>query len=430
MRQADPTFSNYFTKFIKNGIPKIFLILLLSLFTFATQAQALKNTHLGRWVITPSFGMEVVYNDNVFLLANRTFPNGGSEGKRGDFIIATMPSIAIDLPRETGEIFGFHFQYDGRHEDFASIDGQDKFIHEIDSYVLFGGKGGRSELKLGGNYLDTRQLRNPEFAANLNPRVERVDYRGYLNFIYNITKRFQFLIDGSVEREDFDDSAVPLQDDIIYLINPRILFQWTPQTAFGIDYRFQRIRYDQITLNNADSTSNAFYGTWRWQATPLVLVNLGLGFQVLIFDQLREQASQNTTDFVFFFNVTYRPNDRTRYQFFVTRDVLDATFFTNQAFLRDVIGISVTQQILTKWSVTGRAQYNRLEYPIPQNDVAGGGMLRERRDHFFLFSISLAYHIQEWLQAQLRYQFRTNNSNFVDRKYDNNLVGLSVIATF
>ncbi len=437
MRQVDPTFSKYYTQLTQNWIPRIFLFLLLGLCTLVTQAQALKNTHLGRWVITPSFGMEVVYNNNVFLLADRAFPNGNSEGKIEDTIFAYIPTLAIDLPRETGEVFGFHFQYNGRYEDFVDLNDQDTFIHEIDSYLLFGGKGGRSELKIGGSYLDTRQLRNPEIAANLNPRIERFDYRGYLNFIYNLTKRFQFLLDGSIQREDFSFPA-DTQDDIIYIINPQFLFQWTPQTAFGIQYRYQKIRYDELSPNNAHSNTHTFYGTWKWQATPLILVNLGLGVQSMIFQQVLSQLSQNRTDFVFFFNVTYRPKERTSYRFFVTRDVLDATFNVNQSFLRHVVGFSVTQQILTKWTITGRAQYNRLDYDVAVQDFAGDsnptppppGLQRIREDNFFLFSLNLAYHIQEWLQAQLRYQFRTNDSNFVDREYSNNLVGLSVIATF
>ena len=108
-----------------------------------------------------------------------------------DFIFITSPSIHTFLKREAGDPFGFEFNYLGRDERFVNLDNEDAFNHYLDGVIDMGGAGGRTDLKVGGLYTQTRESSGSEFDSNFNPRSKRFVKAGHADLLWRISQLFK-----------------------------------------------------------------------------------------------------------------------------------------------------------------------------------------------------------------------------------------------
>ena len=167
--------------------------------TFTTPPEELK---IGRVEINPGLQVEGIYDDNVFLEADKSFAGGGREGRSEDFYLATSPILHLLRRPSVGEL-GAEILYVGRNEKFSDLSEQDFFGHDLKTHFEFKGPGNRTKFTIRGEYLDTVAPPTKEFGTNFNPRSPHIDLKGVGEFSYTPNELFQFSFSARFRDREF-----------------------------------------------------------------------------------------------------------------------------------------------------------------------------------------------------------------------------------
>ena len=387
---------------------------------------ALEFKGLGRLKIVPGVGFETLYNDNVFLEAHQNFATGGSEGRGQDTVLTSIVFLNAQIKREPGEALGFDLDYLGRYEDYLEFSELDKFIHDLRMNLNLGGYGGKTDLNLGGKFLDTRNPLSSEFASNLNPRADRKEYKGHINLDVLFSKLLTLQFRSNILRNEFNDSIFKIQNGTTYKAGGRVLLQRSTQLSLGTKYEWQFIDYDEASVANIDSQANTYMGVIIWEPRNQLRFEIEAGYKVLDFD---ENTASDREDVVYNVAMFYTPSDRSELNLTYARQRRDSTFETIQSYLVSSIDLTYKQKIHVKWSGEFNAGYRRVDYEEALLDAAGGN-IKVRKDDRVNTSVTLVYEVQKWLEARTAYQFNWNDSNFDAADFRNNTIMLSLKATF
>lgn len=418
----------------KNNANKLYLAGLVFLIGFvlfqSNSATAEANIQYGRIEIHPGLSFGVQYNDNIFREADKTFVNNTSEGRSGDFIIVTSPSISFRKNRENGELFGFDLGYIGTDEHFMDLGDQNFFENDVFGEVNFGGPGGRSQMILGGEFLSTaenpKDINQNEFTTNFPARVERTIFKGFADFEWKFNHLFVTGLHADFRRKDYDLESLSNEERDTWNIGADFFRVWTSRTSLGIKYNLRLIDYHEVSTKNFDSHENSFLAAVQWKATALIVGEIALGFSDRNFDDI---GGKDRSDFIFDMELHYRPTKRTDVRLSGVRTVDDSSFRDLQTVLRHSAELRITQKFLKKFKAEIDIEWDNLDYETAVADTKGGGAIKIREDNRISSSISLIYNIQKWLQAEAKYSYVENFSNFDDKDYTNNftLFSFSVI---
>ncbi|NIS28157.1 MAG: outer membrane beta-barrel protein [Calditrichae bacterium] len=204
-------------------------------------------------------------------------------------------------------------------------------------------------------------------------------------------------------------------------------FHYSPRTYLGIKYDYDNFNYLVQSNVNFDSAINTVFGVFGWRPTPLIELEIFLGFRTQAF---RGLPSQNRNDFVYAVLMDYHPTDRTQMRLSVKREIENSSFFAIQTASTISADLDLLQKLGRKWEAEMLFDYKFRDYQLAALDVPGGGVSKVREDHWMQFSFGLTYQVLEWLETKAEYLYRENQSNFDDRDYQNNSANLKFIALF
>lgn len=395
--------------------------------------QGLKDgIKVGRVEIHPGFAVELEYDDNIFLEADKTFADGTFEGKSEDVIITLIPSIDIVRSRGLGEFFGFGINYRAVDENFIDLETEDATEHDLRGEVQFGGAGGRAQMTIAGRYYDTVDPANSEFASNFNPRAEREDARIGGEGTWEFSPLFTLEGEAEYRSNTYKEAVFQSEDSENVRAGGGLFWKWTPITSFGVRGNYRAIMYDQQGGVNVDSDTYGASGVVKWAPTALVSGEVGVGYETRQFDTaaVADPEDEDRDDFRVDVNLNYRYTDRTRFALYAARTVEDSSFRTIDAFVKSAVKLSWFQDWRRKIKSEVSFDFQNHDYNEDTIDLQGGGISKQREDNRIAGEINLEYQIQEWLKTDLYYRYRQNFSNFDSKDYENNRVGIVLSAYF
>ena len=392
----------------------------LDTFTKGTGKLEPGKMRIGRVEFHPGFSFESRYESNIFDDADRTFQTL-AESPTDDFVFTNKPSMGIELKRAPGELFGFSLDYLGEDEHFLNEGDQNTFNHRFGGAINLGGPGGRGDLTIGGTYADRAGGGSRDFDSNIGNRQQRRSTTGYLDLIYSLTEIFKLQLRGDVENDKLqanDDENVTE-----YNTGGTLFWQATKQAAFGVKYNHRARRYAIVSVNNDDSDADQVFLVLKWQPTSLFSGDFAVGYDNKRLDRFKGEDSQHL---VYNMDLLYKPVQRTGITFRAAREVVDSTFRGIQSYILSDVQVGVAQDLGKKLQVLVDASLEHRDYRRSALDTANGGV-RTRIDDNIIGSTALVYKIQKWLNAQVKYQYEENISNFDAADFVNH-IGLFEIS--
>ncbi|MFQ5674110.1 MAG: outer membrane beta-barrel protein [Nitrospinales bacterium] len=396
-------------------------------------SQTGSNIRFGRIEIHPAIKVEGRLNDNIFLEADKKFDDGTSEGVSEDFIRDVKPSVKFQKVRRKGEFLGFDINYQLTKQTFTNLSSENKLLHDVKGSMQFAGPGDRLKLTTKGRWFDTISPASSEFGSNFNPRARRIDANIGADLDFDITARLSLNLNSNFRSNTFKEVAIKGENKQVTFVGGGVFWKVTPLTAVGVKYQFRAINYTRPGTINLDSETNSIYGVIKFAPTAFISGEIGAGFDG------RNYKARTPADRVtnpdrdaarYDVNLNYHLSDRTSFVLTGNRGVKDSTFANIQAYLATSAKLLWHQKWGRKFSSQIGGGYQNQDYSIATADSRNFGALKKRNDDRYTAEFSLTYAIQKWLKATLQYNYKENVSNFDDRDYRNNTLGLSLNAVF
>lgn len=387
------------------------------------------DIRVGRFEIYPSAGISYSYDDNIFLEADQNFSDGSFESPTSDSIYILKGSLGVSKELKAGDAWGFNFFYEAQDENFVKTDRENFLQHDLDTQVTLAGLGGRTQISLFWNILNTTDIPSSEFASNFNPRSEHTVTELGERFRWALTPRTLLSLDGEIEMDRFETNSLQGEDKNDFIASASVLWAWTTLTSFGMSLDYENTHYTAPQTTNADTKLYGFFVIAKFEPSALVSGDLGIGYQ----KRFVSGGGNSREGFSYKMNLAYDMSDRTRFVLSGERSIQDSTFSTVAVHTATALNIAWEQQwpMFPKIGTRVLFGFSNLDYDEAIADnINGGGAIKNRSDDITNAGFDLIYDIQKWLKVELEFLRIENSSNFDSLDYTSNVLTLSAAAVF
>jgi hypothetical protein len=369
-----------------------------------------------------------IFDDNIFLNANKTFSDGTSESEIEDSIFVLSPYFQLVKEKLRGEVFGFDINYLGDHKEFSDNPEQSSFNHDAGMSFFFSDKNEEAVLSIKGKYLDTVEPITSEFAVNLAPRARRTALTWSSDLVWDANEVMTFIAEGSFLTNRY--TPMPLRAESFEQgdTGVKVLFQITPFTEFGWNYHFNNKAYINFSSFNRDSDTHTFSLMVRFKPAALISGDLSVGYA----DKKYEGSDTNDlSTFSFNGNLKLHLSNKTHFHFLGNRTIEDSTFGMLDAYIRTFISLAWNQKWTSNFTSSVKGGFINRDHDVAVADtVDGGGDIKTREDNQFMVEVSGVYSLQNWLQAGMAYEYSMNSSNFNQFDYSNSIFTMFLSTGF
>ena len=369
-------------------VASMVLATLLVLVLLRSPAPALD---LGEWVpglkLSPFVSERVEYQTNVFQTPSHS---------KDDVVFKTIPGFLADYT------FGAHSLSAGYRAEilrYLDLTNQDT-VHHF----------GVAQLRL--DFPRTLLNLRDDFARTSDPPGTELTGRilSTTNVFkpeaeYRLTQRFSLGLNYAWTHVRFDDRFIAdLIDRDEHRAGAAVFWKVVPKGDVFFSYTYGRVIF--TTATDRDYTDHLIAVGLRGDITSKLSSTLRVGYEI------RDPDSSGQPSFGGLFlggDVTYRPTERTTITLATQRATQESTFGTDAFYVTTNGTLSVTQQLLTKLSVTARLGGGVNDYSTKQT---ADGRTAFRRDPFLLAGVQADYDIQPWLRTGVEYARISRDSNF------------------
>jgi len=369
-------------------VASMVLATLLVLVLLRSPAPALD---LGEWVpglkLSPFVSERVEYQTNVFQTPSHS---------KDDVVFKTIPGFLADYT------FGAHSLSAGYRAEilrYLDLTNQDT-VHHF----------GVAQLRL--DFPRTLLNLRDDFARTSDPPGTELTGRilSTTNVFkpeaeYRLTQRFSLGLNYAWTHVRFDDRFIAdLIDRDEHRAGAAVFWKVVPKGDVFFSYTYGRVIF--TTATDRDYTDHLIAVGLRGDITSKLSSTLRVGYEI------RDPDSSGQPSFGGLFfggDVTYRPTERTTITLATQRATQESTFGTDAFYVTTNGTLSVTQQLLTKLSVTARLGGGINDYSTKQT---ADGKTAFRHDPFFLAGVQADYDIQPWLRTGVEYARISRDSNF------------------
>jgi len=369
-------------------VASMVLATLLVLVLLRSPAPALD---LGEWVpglkLSPFVSERVEYQTNVFQTPSHS---------KDDVVFKTIPGFLADYT------FGAHSLSAGYRAEilrYLDLTNQDT-VHHF----------GVAQLRL--DFPRTLLNLRDDFARTSDPPGTELTGRilSTTNVFkpeaeYRLTQRFSLGLNYAWTHVRFDDRFIAdLIDRDEHRAGAAVFWKVVPKGDVFFSYTYGRVIF--TTATDRDYTDHLIAVGLRGDITSKLSSTLRVGYEI------RDPDSSGQPSFGGLFlggDVTYRPTERTTITLATQRATQESTFGTDAFYVTTNGTLSVTQQLLTKLSVTARLGGGVNDYSTKQT---ADGKTAFRRDPFLLAGVQADYDIQPWLRTGVEYARISRDSNF------------------
>jgi len=346
---------------------------------------------LGEWIpglkLSPFLSERVEYQSNVFQTPSHS---------KDDVVFKTIPGFVADYT------FGTHSLSAGYRAEilrYLDLTNQDT-VHHF----------GVAQLRL--DFPRTLLNLRDDFARTSDPPGTELTGRilSTTNVFkpeaeYRLTQRFSLGLNYGWTHVRFDDQFIAeLIDRDEHRAGAAVFWKVVPKGDVFFSYTYGRVIF--TTATDRDYTDHLIAVGLRGDITSKLSSTLRVGYEI------RDPDSSGQASFSGLFfggDVTYRPTERTTITLATQRATQESTFGTDAFYVTTNGTLSVTQQLLTKLSVTARLGGGVNDYSTKQT---ADGKTAFRHDPFLLAGVQADYDIQPWLRTGVEYARTSRDSNF------------------
>ena len=386
------------------------------------------DIRIGRFEVHPGAGISYKYDDNIFLEADQTFSNGTLQSPTSDSIYTLVGNLRIIKELEAGDSWGFNMFYEAQDENFVKVNAQDFLHHDLDTELVLAGQGGRTQLALFGNFLQTVDPPSSEFASNFNPRQKRTSTVLGERFQWALTPRTLLGLNGKIDFQRFDASALQVCDKNDFTASTSAFWAWTTLTSFGVDLIYNNTFHTAPQSTNLDSSLYGFFVTAKFEPSALISGTVGLGYQKRFVS-----GGSNRAGLSYKVDLNYDFSSRTKFILAGERSIQDSIFAAASVHILTEINLAWEQQwpLFPKIGTRAFIGIQKLDFTKPQADtINGGGVIKSQSNDISTVGLDLIYDIQKWLKAEVEYMRVENSSNFDSNDFLSNVLTFSVTTVF
>ncbi len=190
-------------------------------------------------------------------------------------------------------------------------------------------------------------------------------------------------------------------------------YQFWPRLNVGVGAGFE---YDNVSVG-PDMTAEQFQVRVNWRALDkLSLVVHGGGED----RQFRGGGVSDTISPVFGVAISYQPFEFTSLSLSADRSI-SPSYFQSQAAQTTTVGVTFTQRLLKKFTLTAGGAYTQVSYLASAANVASG-----RMDDYYSLSTRLSWEFLKRATAALSYQYSVNTSTTPGFTFNSSQIGLEL----
>ncbi|MDY6972333.1 MAG: outer membrane beta-barrel protein [Thermodesulfobacteriota bacterium] len=401
----------------------VFIFLVIS--TADLRAQE-GRIHVGDLKILPGIAVQGVYDDNIFLESGI---NNTTEDEESDWITHVNPSLVLYY--SLGERGSVSLGYQS---DLAYYDDNDDNDWETHTGVLAVGYAAPGGLLFGINevFTDTEDPYSSLNEYNLGLQTDR-----WINDLktmvgYNFSDRLKILAYYNFYKQDYDLRQDYTQDYDVNEFGAGFQIRVLPKTWGFIRYHFGERDYfshpSEFGVTDANDSDFDFHRVnlgLTWDTGTKLSGELNFGFQWKDYDNQVDVNGNRYDDkdiWIADTLVAFEASPTTSLVLVITRAMREAYSDTNEYYEDTGIGLSVWQEILTKFRVTVGGIINENDYDATVTE--------QREDDNYKVEIDLSYEIREWLSAGISYNYWKRDSNYRTEDFKDNRFMVSLNAVY
>ena len=364
------------------------------------------NIHFGQLFVHPRMGVEVTYDDNIFLL--------GTE-KVDDVIFKVQPGVDLDFTREDKSVrlnylaeFGWYadnsdYDYDN-HRAEAAVD-----LQFVSGLMIFVG--------------DVFRITNDRLTYEFIPLIERRQNTSDVKVGYEVNDRLSFRASYDHTMIDYQNREYEVYDRDEDIVDGTAFYRIFQRISLLGEVEYRWINYDREGTIRSDGEGISAYLGITGQITPKMIALVKGGYQQRDYDGPREDFDGLS----FGIDIVHRCTETLMVNVGASREAVESTFSSNNYFTSTQARAGLEKLIGPKISVDLSGFYANSDYPEATFD---SGVLSERDDDIWGVTVGAKYRIQPWLTTRLWYTHEERNSTQDTYDYEDNRVSLGVTAVF
>jgi len=378
---------------------------------------------IGKTKVIPAISLQGVYDDNIYLSAEQ----------EEDWITHVMPAVGLNyaFPERGSVTLG----YSGDLAYYGDNDQNDWQTHKGMLGLNYEAPGGLF-LAIDEAYIDAEDPYGSEEQYKLGvPKTKRWnnDLKGAVG--YQFYDRFKVMAYYNFFKQDYEKEEDYTQDydDNEFGVGAQMRF--LPKTWGFIRYHYGERDYftNRPAENVTEGTDSDF--DWSrvnvgliWDAGAKLTGELNFGYQWKEYKNATDPNGdryddKDTWTAATALNFTATPT-RTL-SFSMTRALRESASNTNEYYEDTGFGLSLTQILLGKLTLTLSGRYSKNDYN--RAPIAGG---QKKEQDNYLGSIGLNYRIKDWLSAGVSYTYTEKDSNYAEDEFTDNQFMISLSGVY
>jgi hypothetical protein len=412
---------------MKKGILGFYLTLSFLILLPAHAMAKGGRIHIGNLKIIPGLTVQELYDDNVF---KGKGTNNTDEIEETDWITHLKPSFSLDYTLEKrgnvklGYEGDFAFYGEREESNWQTHKGVFNVDYEAPGGIILG---------ISETFTDAEDPYGADNEFGLGePQTKRWnnDLKSEVGYLFS--KRFKILGYYDFYIQDFEDAEDFAQDYDTNEFGVGSELRLLPKTWSFIRYHYGAQDYISHPAGSGLTETNDAAFEWHrvnvgliWDSGAKLNGELNFGYQ------WREHENQTDTDGQPYENkdtwiattaIDYTATSTTTIGLTITRATKLSTAGSKEFFDDTSFGLSLTQKLLTKLTLTADAKYGKNEYNQPD--------LEPREDDNYAANIALKYKIQKWLSTSVSYAYEQKDSNVSANEYIDNQFAISLDVVY
>jgi len=359
-------------------------------------------------------GAGVTYDDNIYLSSNDV---------KHDWITLLTPMAAVVVPLDESKFVAEYRFSDFLYSKYTTEDHPDHMAKALLEVNLTD-----YQIKLDEQY--DRFTNRASMEGSYRIRQSNNDLRVGISKI-NVN-RFGFDVGYSNKIENYLSNEVITggmtyadKDRMFHIVDTQFLYKFAPKTTFIVEADLGAIRYD------SDLNPNAFYVEplvgLKGELTNKVTVEVRGGYRHQQYDTSALVTNENFNGPVIRGWIAFQATKDDLINLTGERSVYESLYRNLNYYTGGFTRLMYKHVFSDKWFVSPYFFYRLNSYPEATTEAS---VTQKRRDNYIGGGIGLNYTMQEWIAFQVKYDYKSNDSNFNEFDYKDNTLGISMVVGF
>jgi hypothetical protein len=412
---------------IITGITLVFFI------AYGGSAWAVGNIKIGQIAVHPSITEKGMWDSNIDLNADNGTPE---EERKGDYINTITPAVTFQLKKPLFDV-EFNAKVDiVRYKEYDKNDAENYTVNFSGQYGSIGRTG--VYFKINEQFIDTQD--RYQHSGIGDPRYDegkalkrKINIAG-VEVGYGLADRLALHVNYTNNYQKYDEEVDKNSNERDHIAGLTLYYKILPKTFALAEYRFMKTEYfdyDTCGLTDCGKDSknhNLDFGIF-WNQTAKLNGSIKVGYYWKKWDSIRNNAGETLEDlntWTITTHLGWKPLVRTTIMIDLTRaeiDSVDATYYSYDQF---VAGLTLTQQVVNKLSITVGGNYEIDDY----NSSASA---TEKKFNLYQANAGINYQIMKWLTAGISYTYKekdASKSDFAGDEYKDHQTMFKITGSF